>query len=91
MTHYLKIHKGYIDLIADGRKPWELRKDDRNFRVGDEICLEESHEEGPWIVKRLNARITYILKNAMGFGLMDGHVILTLEVIDFWDGDKPDA
>ncbi len=38
---YLKIEPEYFMAILDGRKAWELRLDDRNYKVGNKLRLEE--------------------------------------------------
>lgn len=38
---HLKIKPEYFQAVIDGRKPFEIRKNDRNFKVGDEIYLDE--------------------------------------------------
>lgn len=34
-THTLKIQKQYADAVLNGTKTFEIRKNDRNFKVGD--------------------------------------------------------
>lgn len=72
----------YADLIAD-RKPFELRKNDRDFEVGDELDLHEFDSETGKFTGRVTIRIiTYILGHrpdagcAATFGLKPGYVIL---------------
>ena len=33
MTHELKIDPKYFELVQDGIKTWEIRKNDRKFKV----------------------------------------------------------
>lgn len=40
-THELKIYPKYFKAILDGKKTFEIRKDDRDFQVGDSIVLKE--------------------------------------------------
>ncbi|EKE9396612.1 DUF3850 domain-containing protein, partial [Listeria monocytogenes] len=44
-THELKILSEYFWDIAEGRKTFEIRKNDRNFQVGDYLILKEFKEE----------------------------------------------
>lgn len=41
MTHDLKIHPEYFDAIDLWIKTFEIRRNDRNFKVGDELRLRE--------------------------------------------------
>ena len=41
MTHRLKTLPQYYQPIIEGRKPFEIRKNDRNFYRGDDIILNE--------------------------------------------------
>lgn len=80
MTHCLKTWPEYYSLQQAGRKPWELRKNDRDYQIGDTVISQEydpkteryTGKESTWI-------ITAILENCPQFGLMDGYCILTLK------------
>lgn len=39
--HRLKILPEYLDAVLRDEKRFELRKDDRDFQVGDKLVLEE--------------------------------------------------
>lgn len=41
MRHELKTHPPYFQAVVDGRKPFEVRRNDRDYRVGDELYLRE--------------------------------------------------
>lgn len=41
MTHHLKIKPEYFQAVIDGKKPFEIRYNDRNFQTGDKVILEE--------------------------------------------------
>ncbi len=41
MTHYLKIKRTYFEPLIDHRKPFEIRRNDRNFKVDDTVVLNE--------------------------------------------------
>lgn len=41
MTHHLKTMPEYFQAVIDGRKPFELRENDRDFKVGEKVILEE--------------------------------------------------
>lgn len=39
--HRLKTLPPYFEALLDGRKTFDVRRDDRAFSVGDLLCLEE--------------------------------------------------
>lgn len=45
-THRLKIHEQYADAVLNGTKTFEIRKNDRNFKVGDKIVFDVVTNEG---------------------------------------------
>jgi len=75
--HHLKILPEYFRQVAIGNKTFELRKNDRDFKVGDIIFLEEWDNE--YTGRVLELEITYILSNFKG--LEEGYVILSVSFI----------
>jgi len=61
-VHYLKCWPQFFDEIASGRKKHDLRRaDDRNFKVGDTLVLEEYDPEREAFTGRsLMVEVTYI-------------------------------
>ena len=80
MTHELKILPKYFQEVLDGNKTFELRKDDRDYKTGDQLrLLEYSHYLDEYSGRECNRTITYILRNCEEYGLKDGFVILGIE------------
>lgn len=46
MIHNLKTDPGVFEQTAIGNKPWEIRLNDRNFKVGDYVLLLETKYSG---------------------------------------------
>lgn len=40
-THTLKLWPQFFGPVADGSKPFEIRKNDRDYRVGDTLVIQE--------------------------------------------------
>lgn len=61
-VHNLKIKPQYFKDVVCGIKTFEVRKNDRNFEVGDIITLRE-FENGKLTGKSINVEIVYILND----------------------------
>ncbi|OTP10387.1 hypothetical protein A5844_002087 [Enterococcus sp. 10A9_DIV0425] len=88
MIHELKILHEYFEAVTSGRKQFEVRKNDRGFKVGDQLVLREYKE---YIRQELfsgrkqsmlnytgnsyKAEITYITDYAQ----KDGYVVLGIK------------
>lgn len=44
--HVVKIHDRYYDAVANGIKTFEIRKADRDYRVGDTLVLQRCNDKG---------------------------------------------
>lgn len=89
MTHELKIMPPYYDWVFSGLKTFEIRKDDRGYKVGDELLLKEWLPEDRYRLFALESlsakkftgrehlvKVTCIVK---GFGLKEGYVVLGIK------------
>ena len=76
-THNLKCWPEYFSLINAGVKNFDLRKNDRGFRLGDDIKFEEFRPGvNEYTGRHCKRRVSYILS---GFaGLEPGYCILEL-------------
>ncbi len=82
MKHELKISPKYFDAVAQGIKPFEVRKNDRGFAVGDTLWLREYDadliEERRYSSRSCIAAVTYILDDKDY--CPEGYVILGIRV-----------
>jgi ParB family chromosome partitioning protein len=77
-THHLKTIQPFFEDIWDGIKKFELRKNDRKFKVNDILILREwDDKKNVLIGHRIKARITYILENFDG--IAPGYCILGIK------------
>ncbi len=88
--HILKIKEEYFHAILDGVKTFELRKNDRNYQVGDLIhfkdvegeefnyCFFSSDDE---YAEKIVFQITYVLKNVPEYGLDKDYCILGIKYL----------
>jgi len=88
MEHELKILPQYFKSVKDGSKPFEIRKNDRDYKVGDTLILKEYDLEnmihvpggiiGGYTGQEITKEITYILEGGQ-YGLEEGYCILGLK------------
>ena len=81
--HELKILPKYFQAVWDGKKTFELRKDDRDYAEKDLLVLREWDGE-QYTGSALVVEVTYILRNAPEYGLADGYCIMS---INRWNGN----
>lgn len=81
--HDLKVWPQYYEAVEAGLKPFEIRKNDRDYQVGDTLRLRE-YSPGPdeYTGKETRRIVTFMLNgdDPMGFafGLRSGFVALGL-------------
>jgi len=79
-THTIKILPEYFAPTSAGKKAFELRKNDRDYKVGDKLVMQEwSGTE--YTGRVIHAYITYIF-NEGKFGLADGYCALGTRIIN---------
>lgn len=89
-THYLKSWPQFFDAIVKGLKPFEVRKNDRAFRVGDRIVLYEwdraavqLREAEGYTGREVRGNITYIMDTTAFEGALGPeYVVLGIEWTD---------
>ncbi len=73
MIHHLKIKDSFFEDIYYGKKRFEVRFNDRDYKIGDIIAFMT--EDGKKYRPCDDFEITYIHS---GLGLKDGYVVLQL-------------
>ena len=82
MTHELKILPEFFEKIVNSEKSFEVRKNDRNFKVGDYVLLNECLGE-KLSGDNCLCKITYILSALNGYAHIEaGYIILGIKLID---------
>lgn len=72
-----KILPEYMDLIVEGKKNFEIRRDEDDIQEGDILVLEE-WEAGKYKHRVVKAEVTYVLRNKQEYGLKPGYCIIGL-------------
>ncbi|EGS8256103.1 DUF3850 domain-containing protein [Enterococcus faecalis] len=74
IIHELKILPEYFEAVVSGNKRFEIRKNDRNYKKGDILRLNE-YQDGQYTGDVHVAEITYITDYAQ----RDGYVVLGIK------------
>ena len=77
-THKLKIAPEPLHAVIKGLKPFEYRKNDRDFQVGDMVILAE-WEKGAFTGFEVCQIITYILHGGQ-YGIPENYCMFSFEV-----------
>ena len=76
IEHFLKTWPEYFQAIWDGKKTFEVRKNDRDFKVGDMLVLQEfDPKTKEYSGSALCKRVTYIIGEPF---TKEGSVIMAL-------------
>jgi hypothetical protein len=79
MKHKLKTWPEYFEAVFQHKKDFEIRKDDRNFQVRDELLLQEwDNETQLYTGREILVYVDYILPGGQ-FGLENGFVCMSIK------------
>jgi len=81
MIHELKCDPKYFRRVYEGQKMFEVRKNDRDYQVGDTIRLME-YDRGKqeYSEREILLKITYVLTSVdYPDGIKDGYCVLSLK------------
>lgn len=82
--HELKVWPAYFAPLSDGRKSFEVRRDDRGFQRGDVLRLREYEPDRVGVKYTGNAcyaRIEWILTGGQ-FGVEPGFVVMAIQLLE---------
>lgn len=79
VTHDVKLWPKVYDAVEADLKPWEFRKNDRDYQVGDTLhmrswCPDAEAYDG----REMCRRVVWMLPGGQ-FGIPEGYCIMTLE------------
>lgn len=88
MTHELKTWSEHFEEVFMGRKTYEVRKNDRDFKVGDMLILQEGDLGGAGMSdydltffptgRTLARKVTHILHGGE-FGIEKDYVVMSIQ------------
>lgn len=77
-THELKILPKYFDDVIKNRKTFEIRKNDKHYKVEDILILREYNGRN-YTGCKVTAEVMYILEDFEG--LKEGYVVMGIKVL----------
>lgn len=77
-THELKILPEWFNDVQSGKKNFEVRRADRNFKVGDYLLLKEWYR-GKFTGRQLTRQIEYVYRGDGTYGLSEDYCILGIK------------
>lgn len=80
-THELKTWPQYFEQVVAGQKQFEIRKNDRDFQVGDVLVLDEyCPDRKVYTGNYAIVKIEYILHGGQ-FGIEPGYCVMSITLI----------
>lgn len=86
-AHTLKTWPEHYQAVSSGRKTFEVRRDDRGFKQGDVLLLQEydpDRDDLPagkrFTGRELTADVLYVLHGGR-FGIEPGYVVMSIKVL----------
>ena len=82
-THEIKLNVEFCDDVLNGIKTFEIRKNDRNYKVGDLIkFLPWDPSSSKYAIHEVHDK-TYKIKYILsGYGLQDGYIAMVIEGVE---------
>jgi len=84
--HELKLEQTYFSRVASGQKTFEIRKNDRDFQVGDILILREFNSAEGWpdhgSYAVLRAKVVYLTD----YMQQPGYVVMGIELLTDSEG-----
>jgi len=77
-THKLKTWPEFFQYVWTGLKKFELRQDDRAYRAGDILLLQEWTIQNGYTGREIEARVTYLMS---GIGLQQNYVVMSIDIL----------
>ncbi len=82
--HKIKLLKEYVPLVVSGKKSFDIRRNDKDYKVGDTVeflPVENSHGETVRIhMSEIEGKI-YQIDYLTTFGLQEGYVAFSIKEI----------
>lgn len=82
MIHELKSWPMFYEPVRTGAKKFEIRKDDRGYKIGDILYLKEYvPDEDRYTGRELVAAVTYLMPAFPELGVMAGYCVMSIDQV----------
>lgn len=82
-VHSLKTWPQWFQEVKAGRKPWEVRKNDRGFQEGDILVLQEwDPTTKAYTGQALQCKVALVVDSPPG--VRSGYVVMTIKGVRPW-------
>jgi len=81
IEHDLKIWPNYFGPVQSGAKPFEVRKNDRDYQPGHRLRLREWDPNTKEYTGREVVRVVGYMLRGPAFGIEPDHVVMALETV----------
>jgi hypothetical protein len=81
IEHELKTSSSMFNAIASGEKTFELRLNDRDFRVGDILVLRD-YDDNIYTGRWRRVRVTHLTDGSRSGALVAGYVCMAIKKVD---------
>ena len=81
-VHQLKCRQEYFRQIVNKKKKFEVRKNDRDFKVGQVLELYEVDDRTRPTGLKTSVLITYMMSDDMHPGINIGYCVLGIELLN---------
>ena len=78
--HRIKLAPRYFNDVSLGLKPFEVRRNDRDYQAGDIAILQEWTPATKYTGREIKRKITYVLHGGV-FGIQEGFCVFALSDI----------
>ena len=80
-SHLLKTWPVYFDALWYGQKTFEIRKNDRDYQVGDRLVLQEyDPERGAYLDREIHADVSYRMPGGR-WGVAEDYCVMALRIV----------
>lgn len=87
-VHELKIWCEFFEAVIKGFKTFEIRKNDRNFKVGDILLLMEyDHKNDKYTGRVKDYEVTYIMSMNTPFLTLGDMVVMSIRAVEKEDSE----